>query len=115
VSDRTTLAAVARAIGILVFFVTVDNVSAEQFGDAEEGRQLARANCAECHAIDRSASPSTNPNAPTFKDIATTPGMTSAALTVALQTVHSKMPNFVLKGTERQDIIAHILSLKENH
>ena len=114
VSNRTILAAVARAIGTLVLCVTVENASAQQFGDAEEGRRLARENCAECHAIDRSAGPSANPNAPTFKDLATTPGMTSAALTVALQTVHTKMPNFVLKGSEREDIIAYILSLKEN-
>jgi len=114
VSDRTIFAAVARGIGTLGLCVTVYNASAQQIGDAEEGRQLARENCAECHAIDRSAGPSANPNAPTFKDLATTPGMTSAALTVALQTVHSKMPNFVLKGREREDIIAYILSLKEN-
>jgi mono/diheme cytochrome c family protein len=114
VSDRTTLAAMARAIGTLGLCVTAHNASAQQFGDAEQGRQLARQNCAECHAIDRSASLSANPNAPTFKVLATTPGMTSAALTVALQTVHSKMPNFILKGSDRENIIAYILSLEEN-
>ena len=103
---------VARAIGTLMLCVIAENAGAQQFGDAEEGRQLARENCAECHAID--SSPSANPNAPTFKDLATTPGMTSAALTVALQTAHSKMPNFVLKGSAREDIIAYILSLKED-
>ena len=35
--------------------------------------------------------------------------MTSAALTVALQTAHRNMPNFVIKANERQDIIAYIL------
>ena len=40
--------------------------------------------------------------------------MTSVALTVALQTAHGKMPNFVLKGSAREDIIAYILSLKES-
>ncbi len=112
--NRTILAPVARAIATLMLCVMADNAGAQQFGDAEEGRQLARENCAECHAIDSSASPSVKPNAPTFKDLATTPGMTSAALTVALQTVHSKMPNFVLKGSERENIIAYILSLKED-
>ena len=97
-SNRTILAVVARAIVTLVLCVTVENATAQQFGDAEGGRQLARENCAECHAIDRSADPSANPNAPTFKDLATTPGMTSAALTVALQTAHRNMPNFVIKG-----------------
>ena len=65
-----------------------ENAGAQQFGDAEGGRQLARENCAECHAIDNGTGASANPNAPTFKDLAKTPGMTSAALTVALQTAH---------------------------
>jgi mono/diheme cytochrome c family protein len=104
----------ARAIGTLMLCVAVENASAQQFGDAKEGRQLARENCAECHAIDNSAGPSPNANAPTFKDVAATPGMTSTALTVALQTAHSTIPNFVLKGSAREDIIAYILSLKED-
>jgi hypothetical protein len=58
---------------------------------------------------------STNPNAPTFKVIANTPGMTSAALTVALQTTHVTMPNFVVKGDALQNIIAYFLSLKEKN
>jgi mono/diheme cytochrome c family protein len=71
----------------------------------QEGRQLAREVCAECHAIDNPADGSTNPN----------PGMTSAALTVALQTTHVTMPNFVVKGDALQNIIAYILSLKETN
>jgi hypothetical protein len=41
--------------------------------------------------------------------------MTSAALTVALQTTHRTMPNFVMKGDASQNIIAYILSLKEKN
>ncbi len=39
--------------------------------------------------------------------------MTSAALTVALQTPHRMMPNLVIKGDDALNIIAYILSLKE--
>ena len=113
-STRINLAPVARAITTAMLCVMVENAGAQQFGDAEGGRQLARENCAECHAIDNGIGASANPNAPTFKVLATTPGMTSAALTVALQTAHSKMPNFVLKGSAREDIIAYILSLKRD-
>ena len=67
------------------------------------------------HGIDNAGGGSTNANAPTFKDIANTPGMTSAALTVALQTTHTTMPNFVVKGDALQNIIAYILSLKEKN
>jgi mono/diheme cytochrome c family protein len=95
--------------------VVAGTANAQQIGSVQEGRQLAREVCAECHAIDNAADGATNPNAPTFKVIANTPGMTSAALTVALQTTHVTMPNFVIKGDALQNIIAYILSLKEKN
>jgi mono/diheme cytochrome c family protein len=95
--------------------VVAGSANAQQIGSVQEGRQLAREVCGECHAIDNAADGSTNPNAPTFKVIANTPGMTSAALTVALQTTHVTMPNFVIKGDALQNIIAYILSLKEKN
>ena len=50
------------------------------------------------HAIDNPADGSTNPNAPTFKVIANTPGMTSTVLMVALRTTHGTMPELRGKG-----------------
>ena len=47
-----------------------------------------------------------------FPDLATTPGMTSTALLVALTTPHAGMPMFTLTSEQRDDIIAYILSLK---
>ena len=106
----------ARVILIAaIICVSAGSGNAQQIGSAQEGRRLAREVCAECHAIDDSAGGSTNPNAPNFKVIADTPGMTSAALTVALQTTHMTMPNFVIKGDALQNIIAYILSLKERN
>jgi hypothetical protein len=78
----------ARVIIAATICVMAGSANAQQIGSVQEGRQLAREVCAECHAIDNAADGSTNPNAPTFKVIANTPGMTSAALTVALQTTH---------------------------
>ena len=89
-STQINLAPVARAITAAMLCVMVGNAGAQQFGDAEGGRQLARGNCAECHAIDSGTGASANPDAPTFNDLANTPGMTSAALTVALQTPAQK-------------------------
>jgi mono/diheme cytochrome c family protein len=109
---------VARASRVIIaatICVMAGSANAQQIGSVPEGRQLAREVCAECHAIDKAADGSTNPNAPTFKVIANTPGMTSAALTVALQTTHVTMPNFVIKGDALQNIIAYILSLKEKN
>ena len=76
-STRINLEPVARAITTAMLCVMAENAGAQQFGDAEEGRQLARENCAECHAIDNGTG--------------------------------------AMKGNARQDIIAYILSLKENH
>ena len=109
------VAPAARVIIAAMICVVAGSANAQEIGSVQEGRQLAREVCAECHAIDNAASGSANPNAPTFKVIANTPGMTSAALTVALQTTHMTMPNFVIKGDALQNIIAYILSLKERN
>ena len=95
--------------------VVAGSANAQEVGSVQEGSRLAREVCAECHAIDNAAGGSANFNAPTFKVIANTPGMTSAALTVALQTTHLTMPNFVINGDALQNIIAYILSLKKSN
>jgi mono/diheme cytochrome c family protein len=89
-----------------------DISDAQQIGDAREGRRLAHAECAQCHGVDKAAI-SRNLAAPTFEDVANTPGMTSIALTVALRTWHPSMPNFVIKGADAQNIITYIMSLKK--
>jgi mono/diheme cytochrome c family protein len=85
-----------------------------QAQDPQEGAKWATNVCGECHAIARGQPRSPNGRAPTFVELASTPGMTTAALTVALTTPHAGMPMFVLTSEQRQDIIAYILSLKTN-
>jgi mono/diheme cytochrome c family protein len=113
----TKLINVASAARVIIAAICVvgGSVNAQQIGSVQEGHRLAREVCAECHAIDNAGGGSTNPDAPTFKVIANTPGMTGTALTVALQTAHRTMPNFVMKGDASQNIIAYILSLKEGN
>jgi mono/diheme cytochrome c family protein len=82
--------------------------------DPERGLTIARAQCAECHLLGKEKGQSSNPNAPPFAQIANTPGMTAAALRVALTTPHSSMPNLVIKGDAADNIIAYILSLKDS-
>jgi hypothetical protein len=53
-----------------------------------------------------------NTRSPTVSELATTPGMTVGALMVALTTPHAGIPMFVLTATQREDIIAYILSLR---
>ena len=97
-----------------MIWATASGAQAAQVGSAQQGLRLARETCAQCHLVDKGAGRSTNPNAPTFEAIANTPGLTTAALAVALQTSHSTMPNLVIKGDDANDIIAYILSLKES-
>ena len=109
------VAPAARVIIAAMICGVAGSANAQQIGSVQEGHRLAREVCAECHAIDNTGGDSINPDAPTFKVIANTPGMTSAALTVALQTAHRTMPNFVMKDDASQSIIAYILSLKESN
>ena len=83
-------------------------------GDPRAGRALAQDVCAECHATQPQQPRSPNPRAPTFLELATTPGMTRSALTVALTTPHAGMPMFRLTPEQRADIMAYVLSLKQS-
>jgi mono/diheme cytochrome c family protein len=101
-----------RAIWLMTFLaVSVNQVHAQEIGDTQNGLALARQVCFDCHAIGRALARSPNSRSPTFSELATTPGMTVAALTVALTTPHAGMPMFMLTA-ERRDIIAYILSLR---
>ncbi len=74
--------------------------------------QVARSTCSECHATQKAQLLSPNLRAPTFVEIANTPGVTSAALFLMLTTPHAGMPMFMLSPEQRQEIIAYILGLK---
>jgi mono/diheme cytochrome c family protein len=83
-----------------------------QEGNVGRGAQIAQTICVACHVVARGQSAAPNSQAPPFPTIASTPGMTSIALTAALMTSHRLMPNIVLEPEERRDVIAYILSLR---
>ena len=83
-----------------------------QDGDRAQGLALVRQICSECHTIDRSPTPSPNPASPRFEAIAKTPGMTGAALSVALLTPHRTMPNVMLSPDQLRNVVTYILSLQ---
>ena len=104
-----------RAICLVTFLagsIAVNHVHAQAVGDPQKGLAMAQQVCAECHAIRRGQGRSPNSPAPTFLELATAPGMTIAALSVALTTPHAGMPMFQLTAEQREDIIAYILSLR---
>lgn len=92
--------------------LTASLASAQEFGDADAGRDFAREVCATCHEVEGEHAYSPHANAPTFRTIANVPGMTATALFVALRTPHREMPNLILAPEEMSDVIAYILTLK---
>ena len=103
---------------VLVLLVTIliggtGSVAADQFGDPVAGRLYAKETCTPCHSISAEDPVSPVIEATDFVTVANTPGMTRTALTVFLGTPHPTMPNLVLEPQDKDDVIAYILSLKE--
>jgi mono/diheme cytochrome c family protein len=99
---------------VALWAVTVEGVQAQELGNVRQGLLLARAQCAECHLVEKVAGRSTNAAAPTFEHIANVTGMMRVALTAALRTSHETMPNVIIKGSDLDDLVAYILSLKNS-
>ena len=98
----------AREFGILAALaLSYGAAQAADPGDVARGLKYTKKFCDGCHGIGAKDQASPNPEAPTFKAIAITPGMTRTALLTRMQTGHP----FVLLD-ERDDVIASILSLK---
>jgi len=88
---------------------------AQQLGDPVAGQRFAMNLCAECHMVAVGQSGLYRADAPPFPDLATMPSTTALSLRVFLQTPHAKrnMPDLVLTESQMDDVIAHILSLRE--
>jgi len=117
VSIFTSSHRLRSAVGLVLagLTLTVGNLQAQEVGNPDRGLKIARAVCAECHLIDKvPGEQSPNLIAPTFGHIANTPGMNSTALTAALRTSHESMPNIIIKGSDLDDVIAYVLSLRKN-
>ena len=81
-------------------------------GPTQRGFAYAKANCAECHAVEKDDLFSPEPDAPAFDYLANMRGVSWIALTAWLQRSHETMPDFIIPPHHREDIIAYILSLK---
>ena len=83
-------------------------------GLAAEGRGLAEASCAGCHAIGRSGR-SMNSNAPPFPAIVNQEGLTAETLTFWLRGAHnypSEM-DFYLGDRQVDALVAYMLTLRD--
>jgi mono/diheme cytochrome c family protein len=101
-----------HALFAAAFMLLMSPANGQEVGQPERGFELARQNCAECHAVGKDGARSPNQRAPTFQTIASVPGMTAIALAAALNTSHRTMPNIVLNREEQANIIAYILTLR---
>jgi cytochrome c2 len=100
------------SIAAATAMLTLAPAVAQELGDARRGRAYAAVHCASCHAVEPDAAHSPRPGIAAFRVIADTPGMTSLALAVWLQSPHREMPNFIIPARDRDDVIAYILSLR---
>jgi mono/diheme cytochrome c family protein len=103
---------IAVLIACMTSVAAMGSAQAQFVGETLKGREFARQICAECHAVEKGQPRSPNGQAPTFETIATTPGMTSVALTAALRTSHRTMPNLIISDDESKNVIAYVLSLR---
>ncbi len=108
----TTVAPWCRVLAVAVFAVMASPLSAAGPGDAEAGRRIAEAWCANCHLVGAGQTTATSNGAPTFPAIAGSVAMTQPKLKAVLQTAHQRMPDLHLSGTNIDDVIAYIASLR---
>jgi len=102
-----------RTVSLLTLAILICDRSAQAQDplEARQGRAFAQRICSGCHGIVLGA-PSPVAGAPNFYTVASTPGMSSLALRVALETPHHSMPNLMLTPDELRDITAYIMSLR---
>ena len=99
------------AIGVIAFSLIAGAASAQQ-ASKSAGLDVARRICSECHAVERRRGSSPNLDAPSFRRIAKTRGMTANFLSVEIRRAHEIMPNLNLNANELRDVMAYILSLR---
>lgn len=103
---------ILNATAVLVLILAPSIAGAVELGDRQQGLQYAKQNCAECHAVQAGDDLSPNPDAPSFDDVANTPGMNARALVVWLQSPHPTMPHLIIPAQDTDNIVAYITSLR---
>lgn len=97
------------AIGAVLTLASLPAAAADDIGDPVNGRKIATAWCANCHAFPGSTH-TTATGAPSFPAIAANHAITPLSLRAFLQTPHERMPDLHLSNTEMDDLIAFILA-----
>ena len=83
-------------------------------GNPPAGHDFALGTCTPCHVVaPDQKSPVRFADAPDFRAIARAPGTTQIGLNIWLTNPHPTMPKLVLDPQEAADVIAYILSLRD--
>lgn len=85
----------------------------DQPGDVVAGRTLYNKTCSRCHSVSAAQRRTRLYRGPGFDEIAANPQTTEISLRAFLQSSHPSMPNLVLTAAERDNVIAYILSLRQ--
>jgi mono/diheme cytochrome c family protein len=99
---------------LIVLSIALAQSAHAQGGDAKSGLDYAEAVCAECHAVKKGQRVSPHERAPAFELVANARGMTQMALRVWFQSPHPSMPNLMLREKTADDLVAYIMSLKQD-
>lgn len=97
---------------LLVMMAFVSAAQAQEDGEPQRGLNVARANCATCHAVGHGEQLSPNQLAPTFQRVANMPGMTPMAINHLMHSAHKTMPLIILPPEEQWHLVAYIMSLR---
>ena len=108
-SRFSRLAAFGCTIAVIV---PIANAQPQTPGNPQAGRAYALKNCGSCHMVSARQSPPSG-KAPSFQAIADLPSTTAISLHAFLSTPHAKMPNFIVRPSDADDVIAYILSLRK--
>jgi cytochrome c553 len=81
--------------------------------DATKGRQIAESLCSTCHVVDASPDNIAKSDVSSFYSIANKPDQSQERLAGAIIFPHPAMPKVSFTKSELRDVIAYILSLKE--
>jgi cytochrome c len=104
--------AITLCLILAMLFANGQPVSAQSAGgDAESGRLYSINVCTGCHSVDPETDGIGN-FAPDFTAIAKQRSTTRGSLQAFLRSDHDRMPNFNLRPTEINDIVAYILTLR---
>jgi mono/diheme cytochrome c family protein len=104
---------ILRIVAASAFLAGIQPVCAQEQGDPKRGLSYAEKACTECHGVLAEDDISPLLDAPTFRSVANTPGMTYTALSVWFQSPHPSMPNLIIPPEDLANVIAYIMSLKD--